>query len=106
MFRQGLQQEEVAARMPSLEEEIRAGSEAEIKRFFLLKEVAKKERIFVTEEEIQRTIQAMASMEKISPGEMRAGLEKNDRLGELRMELVEAKVMDHLRQHAKLVEKE
>ena len=106
LLRQGHKKEEIAARMPSLEEEIRAGSEAEIKRFFLLKEVAKKEKIFVTEEEIQRTIQGMASVEKISPGEMRERLEKSDRLGELRMELVEAKVMDHLMQHARLVEKE
>ena len=86
-------------------EELKESDTLAMKRVFLLREVAKKEKIYVTEEEIQKAIQSLAAEQKVSEGEMRQRLEKADLIGDLKFDLMERKVLDHLMKNASLVER-
>jgi trigger factor len=89
-------------------EELRNASEEvaarNLKIFFILDRIGEKEKIFVTEEELESRIAAMASNSGMSPQRMRAQIEQEGPLAELRAGLRENKVVDFLLQNAKIEE--
>jgi len=89
-------------------EELRNASEEvaarNLKIFFILDRIAEKEKIFVTEDEMESRIAAMASSSGVSPQRMRAQIEQEGPLAELRAGLRENKVVDFLLQNAKIEE--
>ena len=89
-------------------EELRNASEEvaarNLKIFFILDRIAEKEKIFVTEDELESRIAAMASNSGMSPQRMRAQIEQEGPLAELRAGLRENKVVDFLLQNAKIEE--
>ncbi len=104
MEAQGLPPEEVATKLASMKEEVRDEDVRAIKTFFLVREIAKKEKIYVTEGEVNRAVQAMAAREGMSPDQLRSQLESRGILQEIRFDLLEQKVLDYLREKAELVE--
>ncbi len=104
MEAQGLPPEEVATKLASMKEEVRDEDIRAIKTFFLVREIAKKEKIYVTEGEVNRAVQAMAAEQRMSPEQLRSQLESRGILQEIRFDLLERKVMDYLREKAELVE--
>ena len=104
MEAQGLPPEEIATKLASMREEVREGDILAIKTFFLVREIAKKEKIYVTEGEVNRAVQAMAAEQNVPPEQLRSQLESRGILQEIRFDLLERKVLDYLREKAELVE--
>lgn len=104
MEAQGLPAEEVATRLASLRESGRDKDVRAIKRIFLMRQVAKREKIYVLEEDVNRAIRLMAAENRVPVDKMREVLESREMLPQLRSDLLEAKVLDYLRQKATLVE--
>ena len=83
-----------------------AGSEAEtsLKLYFILNEIAKKENIVVTEEDLDFQIKTMAQHQKISEAELRKKLEQNNEIDNINAGLLRKKVIEFLKQNADIVE--
>ncbi len=104
MEAQGLPPEEVATKLASMKEEVRDEDVRAIKTFFLVREIAKKEKIYVTEGEVNRAVQAMAAEQRVPPEQLKSQLDSRGILQEIRFDLLERKVLDYLREKAELVE--
>ena len=75
-----------------------------LKRAFVTDAIARKERLVVTEEEIQREVARMAQMVGRTPDEVYAQFQQNGTLSGMREELKTSKVLKLLRQKAKYVD--
>lgn len=71
---------------------------------FLLEAIGQKERIFVTEDEVEARIDQMAMAYRRNPGEVRGELEERGQMSELRSTLREEKIRRFLREKAKITE--
>ncbi len=77
-----------------------------LKTEFLLKQIGDRERIYVSESELENQIRALAARRGTDQERMRRMLEKNDMLDSLRRDLRRAKVIDMLLENAELNEVE
>ena len=84
-----------------LEEKLKNRAREEVEFFFILEEIAKREKIEVSEEELKEAISDIAKLNKEEPGELRNKLEEAGRLGELRNRLRQNKALDFVRGRAK-----
>jgi trigger factor len=100
----GADEAEVEKRVSEAENEAKQEAERRVRTFFLLGAVAKKERIFVTEGDIDLELREIAAQNHVSVGEVRQHYESNRLLPDLRLGLMERKVRDFLREHAKLTD--
>jgi trigger factor len=89
-------------------EKERDGSRGELEKtlrsHFLLEAIGQKERIFVTEDEVESRIDQMAMAYRRNPGEVRGELEERGQMSELRSTLREEKIRRFLREKAKITE--
>lgn len=89
-------------------EEIRNASEEaaarQLKIYFILDRIADKEKIYVTETEVEGRIASMASSYRMTPQRMRAQVEQEGSLSELRAGMREDKVVDFLLKNAEIKE--
>jgi len=83
----------------------RRQAERDIRMFLILEKIAEKEKIFVTEADIQRHIEELARSRGTTPRAVRQEIEKGELMGELRMRLREEKVMDFILENAEITEK-
>jgi trigger factor len=67
-----------------------------LKERFVLEEIARKEKIFVTEDDVDARLQVMAGQAGRHPHEIRAALEERDMLAPLRRSMREEKVREFL----------
>ena len=74
-----------------------------LKRAFVTDAIARKERLVVTEDEIQREVNRLAEMVGRTPDEVYAQFQQNGTLSGMREELKTSKVLKLLRQKAKYV---
>lgn len=74
-----------------------------LKRAFVIDAIARKERLVVTEDEIQREVNRLAQMVQRSADEVYAQFQQNGTLNGMREELKTGKVLKMLRQKAKYV---
>lgn len=95
---------EIAEQIEKLRSQRRQAVEKEFRAYFLLEEIARKEKIFITEEEVDRRVEAMAVNYGKWPSQMREELESGGLLDEVRNQLKEEKVKAFLREKAKLTE--
>lgn len=86
-----------------LEEKLKSRAREEVESFFILEEIAKREKIEVSEEELKEAISNIAKLNKEEPGELRNKLEEAGRLGELRNQLRQNKALDFVRGRAKIL---
>ena len=74
------------------------------KLFFILERIADQEKIFVTEDEVEQRIQAIALNYRRRPQDVQAELEEQGRLDSLRRQMREEKVIDFLIQKANIAQ--
>jgi len=100
----GLQPDRIDALLTEQDATRRESSIRHCKLYFIYEKVAEQEKIFVTEDETQQRIQAIALNYRRRPEEVLAELEEQDRLPSLRQQMREEKVRDYLVQHADIHE--
>lgn len=106
----GAKDEEIQKKLEESQAEAQQDAERRVRLFFLIEAVAKQNKLFVTENDVEGELRAIAlanSSENVqfSAAQVREHLERENRLGELRLALLERKVRDFLRENAKIVDK-
>ena len=100
----GMPEEEIQKRL----EELRGASEEaaarNLKIFFILDKIADREKVFVTENEVENRIASLANSYRTSPQRMRAKLEQDNSLSQLRAGMREDKVIELLLKNAEVEE--
>ena len=104
LLNKGTPQEEIEKNM----EDLKSASEESVVRDFkmslVLEHIAEKERIFVTEDDVNRRISEMAGMYGLEPSGMKKQLEKMDSMSNLRHQLRENKTLNLLMKEANIEE--
>jgi trigger factor len=100
----GVPAEEIEKHMDDLRNASEESAARNLKIFFILDRIAEKEKIFVTEDEVESRIAAMAGSYGLTPQRMRAQIEQEGSLSELRAGLRENKVVDFLLKNARIEE--
>jgi FKBP-type peptidyl-prolyl cis-trans isomerase (trigger factor) len=85
---------------PPLQKDSLASAVFSLRSFFILEEIAKAEKIFATEEEVERRIRALADREGVSVERVRSRLERTGDLSELRAVIRHEAVEDLILQRA------
>ena len=106
----GAKDEEIQKKLEESRGEAQQDAERRVRLFFLIEAVAKQNKLFVTENDVEAELRAIAianSSENVqfTTTQVREHLERENRLGELRLALLERKVRDFLRDNAKIVDK-
>jgi trigger factor len=100
----GMSEEQMAKEMHDKEDEIRVDAMNELRKFFVLDAVSKKEKIDVSDSEVQRAVVALAKdLDRPLP-ELFQQLESSGRLNEIRWSLQENKTLEFLRKQTEVVE--
>lgn len=79
-------------------------AERSIRAWYLIERIAKKEKIFATEADLEQKIEDMAVAEGKTPTQIREILVKEDSLDGLRMRILEQKVRNFLKAEARIVD--
>jgi len=79
-------------------------AERSIREFFAFEKIAEAEKVFTTEGEVVREVEVLAHSYKMAPAKMRAHLEKNGLIEEIRHELRERKITELLLAKAEVTE--
>lgn len=83
-----------------LDAELRERARRQVKNSLILDAVAKLKNIQVTDEDVESRLAKIADQSKATPDAVRAALEKQDRLDEVRYALLDEKVVQFLLDHA------
>jgi trigger factor len=106
----GASEEDVKKKLEESQAEAHQDAERRVRLFFLIEAVARQQKLFVTENDTEAELRAIAAAnsnegQQVTVAMVREHLEKNNQLGELRLALLERKVRDFLRENAKIVDK-
>ncbi len=105
----GATEEDVKKKLEESKSEAHQDALRRVRLFFLIEAVAKQQKLFVTENDMEGELRAIAAANStqgtITAAQVREHLEKENRLGELRLALLERKVREFLRENAKIVDK-
>ena len=96
LLMRGAKEEDVDAAVAKHEAESREALVRQLKERFVLEEIAKREKIFVTEDEVDARLQAMASQAGRHPHELREMFEEREMMSSFRRSMREEKVRDFL----------
>lgn len=94
---EGKSEEEITPRIEELQKETQGEVEKLLKASFVLDRLADDARIYVTEEEVETRIEALARLQGKWPNEVKAYLEEREMLPQLRAEIRSSKVRTWLR---------
>jgi trigger factor len=98
-------EEEIPGKVEEMRQNRRDEMIREFKAFFIIEEIAKREKVYVTEEEVQARIEVLAYNYGRWPQQVEQELEEKGLMDELRANLKEEKVLSFLREKAKITEK-
>jgi len=98
-------EEEIQKKLEESRAEAHQDAERRVRLFFLIEAVAQKQKLFVTENDIEAELRAIAQANNVTEAQVREHLEQNKQFGELRLALLERKVREFLRDNAKIVDK-
>lgn len=101
----GTGEEEIQKKLEESRTEAHQDAERRVRLFFLIEAVAQKQKLFVTENDIEAELRAIAQANNATEAQVREHLEQNKQFGELRLALLERKVREFLRDNAKIVDK-
>lgn len=106
----GANEEDIKKKLEESQAEAHQDAERRVRLFFLIEAVARQQKLFVTENDTEAELRAIAAAnsndgQHVTVAMVRDHLEKNNQLGELRLALLERKVRDFLRENAKIVDK-
>ena len=85
-------------------EEAEKEAERRVRVFFLLDTIAKDQKVFVTEGDVDVELRNIAAQNKVSPEQAREHYEKNELMADLRLSIMERKVREFLRENAKITD--
>lgn len=110
MQENGAGEDEIRKKLEESKDEAKQDAERRVRLFFLIEAVARQQKLFVTENDMEAELRAIAlanSNENVqfTSAQAREFLEQQNRLGELRLSILERKVRDFLRENAKIVDK-
>ncbi len=106
----GASDDEIKKKLEESQAEAHQDAARRVRLFFLIEAVAKQQKLFVTETDVEHELRAIAMANsnadnQFTTAQVREHLERENRLGELRLGLLERKVRDFLRENAKIVDK-
>ncbi|MHC5038507.1 MAG: trigger factor [Planctomycetota bacterium] len=104
MREQKVPEAQIDDEIEKMRSERRKTVEKEFRAFFLLEEIARKEKIFTTEEEVDQRVEAMAVNYGKWPSQMKEELESAGLMDQVRNQVKEEKVKAFLREKAKVKE--
>lgn len=96
--------EEIKQKLAEAEPASLKDAERRVRVFFLLDAIARKEKIFVTETDVDQELRAIAANNGVSVEDARAYYEKQGMVADLRVGIMERKVRDFLRDSAKITD--
>ncbi len=96
--------EEVTEKVKEAEAEARQEAEKRVRIFFLLDAIARQQKIFVTESDVEEALRAVAGQHQVTPDVVRKHYEENNLMGDLRLGILERKVRDFLRENAEITD--
>jgi len=99
---QGADDEVIEKQLATAKEEVSNDSRLAVRNLFLVDAIAKKEKLFVTESDVEQQIGRIAAENQATVEDVKKYLEEKNLIGELRMDLVNRKVRDFLRATAKI----
>ena len=105
MMRLGLPRDKVEEEAGKLDEKNREAAERNIRANFIYDEIAKKEKIHITENEMENEFKRIAQQQNTTLQEVKQYYEEQKMIGNLRVFLRNQKIRKMLRESAKLVEK-
>jgi len=100
----GMSKDDIPAKLDEAKDEARQDAERRVRLFFLIEAVARQQKLFVTEGDLETEVRNIAQANDATPEQVRAHLEQNNQTGELRLALLERKVRDFLRGSARVVD--
>jgi len=101
---QGVPRDEIEKAAHEINQGAQRRTERDIRIYFILQQIADKQKITVTETELERRIQVMAQVQGERPARFRENLRREGRLEVLRSELEDEKTLDFLISQAKIKE--
>ena len=105
LHQSGMAEAEIQSKVEESTAEAQEDATRRVRLFFLIEEVARAEKLFVTEGDIDTEVKRIAQANDASPAQVRDHLQQNKQLGELRLTVLERKVRDFLRDNAKIVDR-
>jgi trigger factor len=110
MQENGASQEEIEKKLEESKAEAQQDAQRRVRLFFLIEAVARQQKLFVTENDMENELRAIALANgnenaQFTSAQVREHLERENRLGELRLSILERKVRDFLRENAKIVDR-
>ena len=100
----GVSKEVIEENKDDIYNNAKANAEIRVKANYILAQIAEKEDIKVSEQELSRQVTAMAMQQKIKPQKMADQLKENGGIYEVQEEILNAKVIDLLEEKAKITE--
>lgn len=97
--------EEIKQKLTEAEPESKKDAEKRVRVFFLLDAIARKEKIFVTENDVEQELRGVAAANGVTPEDARAYYDKQGLMPDLRVGIMERKVRNFLRENAKVTDK-
>jgi len=98
----GMSDEELEKHLETLRDASEEVAARNLKIYFILNRIAEKEKIFVTENEVENRIAALANSYRMTAQRMRRQLEQEESLGELRAGMRAEKTVAFLMRHARI----
>ena len=102
MLRQGLQREEITARLQDMRQGLETQAERHARAHCYLLALAFRENLQVPEKELEDVLEKMAGKDG-SPAELRKAMEKNGALSDVQERLLAARAMEFLYSHTRKV---
>ena len=101
----GTAEAEIEKKLAEAQDEAQQDARRRVRLFFLIEAVARQQKLFVTENDMEAEIRNLAQANNVTADQVRAHLEQNNQLGELKLSLLERKVRDFLRASARTVDR-
>ncbi|MEZ5965890.1 MAG: trigger factor [Planctomycetota bacterium] len=97
-------EEEIEQRVGEAKDEARQEAEKRVRIFFLLEAIARQQKIFVTESDVEEAIRTLAAQHNATPEAVKKHYEEHNLLGDLRLGILERRVRDFLRENARITD--
>lgn len=96
LLTRGAKEEEVEKAIQEMKNASRETMEKTLRAHFLLEQIATKEKIFVTEDQVEERVQQLASRQGVWPHELKARLEQENLMPQLRRQMRQEQVRELL----------
>jgi trigger factor len=99
-----ISEEEIEKKVAESKTESETEAERRVRTFFLVQAIGKKQKIFVTESDLEAELKAIATRHQTTYEQVRSTYEENNSLADLRFSLLDRKVRESLRAKAKFTD--